>query len=500
MPTVSQALTLGLEHYRAGRLDRAESIYRQVLKQHPGNDNALHLLGVLLIHAGRRDEAIPLLEQAVAARPENPVYLGNLGSAYLTTDQFAEARATLEKAVRCDPAHADAHYHLGIVFERFAWLDVAVASYRRAIELRPKHAAARNNLGNVLFVQGKRVESLAQFEAVLADDPQSVHAHYNRALALLALGRLAEGWEEYDWRWRCHQRVTPHSDEPTWTGEPLCDQTLLVRAEQGLGDTIQFLRYLPLVRQRVRRVLVEVPASLLPLLRVSGVEGLVAQAALCDPPRSAALPPFDLQVSLVSLPRIFRTALETIPAGVPYLKADVDLVARWRDKLSGPPGLKVGIAWQGSPSYRDDRFRSIPLVCFAPLAAVPGVRLFSVQKGAGAEQIRAPQGRFGAVDLESQIDQAAGPFMDTAAIMKNLDLVITSDTAIAHLAGALGVTTWIALCAGPDWRWLAERRDSPWYPSVRLFRQARLGDWRPVFQEMARELGAFTARNPSPGP
>ncbi len=479
MATLAQALTQGLRHHQAGQLPRAEQIYRQILAQQPVHADALHLLGALALQTGRRDEAMRLLEEAVAADPTIAVYHGNLASAYLTAGRYEEARGALQQAIRRDPAFAEAYYNLGVVLYNLGRLDEAVAAYRHCLELRAGNASAHDNLGDLLRELGRFDLALAHLEQALAADPQSPKAHYDRALVLLSLGRLEEGWAEYEWRWRCREFTRRQLAEPTWDGSPLTDKTLLIHAEQGLGDTIQFIRYLPLVRQRCGDVLVEVQANLVPLFTCSGWTGLVAQRA--------PLPYIDVQLPMLSLPGVFGTTLETIPATVPYLKARPDLVDSWRQKLSRYSQFKVGIVWQGSPSYREDRYRSIPLPYFAPLAQVPGVQLFSLQKGPGSEQLSMLRSEFNVVDL-GNIDTQSGPFMDSAAIMKNLDLVISSDTASAHLAGALGVPVWLALRIAPDWRWLTYGVKSPWYPSMRLFRQKQFGDWPGVFDEIAIEL------------
>jgi hypothetical protein len=257
----------------------------------------------------------------------------------------------------------------------------------------------------------------------------------------------------------------------------------VLHTEQGLGDSLQFIRYAPLVKQRGGTVVVECLRPLARLLaRCPGIDRLVV--------KGSDLPAFDVHASLMSLPALLGTTLATVPADVPYLFADPELVERWRRELAPLPGFKVGIAWQGDPTHPKAGARAIPLRHFEPLARRPGVRLFSLQKGPGTEQLRDVAGHFDVTDFGNRLDEASGPFMDTAAVMKNLDLVITSDTAIAHLAGGLGVPVWVAVPAVPEWRWLLGREDSPWYPTLRLFRQARPGDWEGVFARMATELPA----------
>jgi Tfp pilus assembly protein PilF len=480
MPTTAQALSLGLAQHERGELAQAEQTFRQILEHEPRNAAALHALAMVGLQLGHTDEALELLDRAIAIEPTSAVFHGHLGAVLLAMGRFEPARAELERSVQCDPAHAEAHYNLGIALYNLGRVDESVASYRRCVQLQSNNASAHNNLGDVLRELGKFDEALVHLEQALAAEPRSPHAHYNRSLIWLSQGRLAKGWGEYEWRFHCTDLKQRPLAQPAWDGSSLADKTLLLHAEQGLGDTLQFIRFLPQVRRRCRDVVVEVQPSLVPLLRQSGFDGLIAHGS--------PLPRFDVQLPMLSLGRALGVTLETIPRDVPYLQANAELVERWRADLSGLAGFKVGIAWQGAPTYREDRYRSIPLAAFAPLARVPGVELVSLQKGPGVEQISMLGGSFHVVDLGSRLDERSGPFMDTAAIMKNLDLVITSDTVTAHLAGALGVRVWVALRIAADWRWLTARGDSPWYPTMRLFRQKTFADWSGVFDDMSAEL------------
>ena len=331
-------------------------------------------------------------------------------------------------------------------------------------------------------------DALRDFDEAVRLKPQLPAAHWNRGLLRLLRGDLQGGWPEYEWRWRQPGFVRRNFQQPRWDGTPLNGRTILLYAEQGLGDTLQFIRYVPLVQALGGKVVVECQAAAVSLIAgVKGVDAVAAQGGL--------LPAFDLQAPLLSLPGILQTSLATIPADVPYLDADPKLVERWRGELGGdersePRPFRVGIAWQGNPTHRLDRQRSIPLRCFAPLAGVPRAQLVSLQYGAGTEQLRALAGQFPVLDLESRLGDASESFANIAGIMKNVDLVISCDTAIVHLAGALGVATWVALPVARDWRaGCFERTDSPWYPGMRLFRQAEEGHWGEVFERMAGELG-----------
>ena len=309
--------------------------------------------------------------------------------------------------------------------------------------------------------------------------PDYADAHWNLSLLNLLTGDFESGWPGFEWRWQTKQQNfhRRHDSRPLWDGQPLAGRTILLHAEQGLGDTIQFVRYVPLVQERGGRVVVECQPPLLSLLADSpGIDLVLAQG---EP-----LPAFEVQAPLLSLPGILGTTLGSIPARVPYLRADPELAQSWRKKLEPLGGFKVGIVWQGNPQFKGDRQRSIPLRHYQALARVEGVRLLSLQKGPGADPLRAGATAFPVLDLGAQLET----FGDTAAVLENLDLLISSCTSVPHLAGALGVPVWLALPFVPDWRWLLEREDSPWYPHHRLFRQDRPGDWNGVFERIATAL------------
>ena len=480
-PNHFKALTcLAQVESRLGKHALCEANWRHAIERDPRNAELHFQLGSELQSQGKLAAAVESLRLAVLYEPRHSEAQNNLGCAYRALQQIQQAEQCFRLAIAAMPDSPQAHYNLGGILYELGQLDEAVASHRRALELRPHDLATRNNLGNLLYELGHLDESLVHLEQTLSVDSELPSAHYNRALVWLSQGRMPEGWAEYEWRWRCLDPAPQRLNEPLWDGTPQPDKKLLLQSEQGLGDTIQFIRYLPLVRKLCPQTVVQIQPALLPLLEQSGITGLI--------PHTAPLPPIDLQMPLASLPWVFGTTLETIPLDIPYLHASTPLIDHWRERLAQYSGLKVGIAWQGSRTYRGDRYRSIPLSSFAPLAQVPGIRLLCLQKGPGVDQMIPLREELEVVDLGSEIDESAGPFMDTAAIMKNLDLVITSDTATAHLAGALGVKVWVALRIGPDWRWLAERQDSPWYPSMRLFRQSVFGHWLPVFEEMANVL------------
>lgn len=483
---------LGLARVALGKPADAIVCYREAIRLRPDFAQAHNNLGIALRQAGKLDEAVAACREAVRVAPHMAEAHNNLGTALDEQGRSDEAIACLEQALRIKPDFAKAYNNLGIAYWHKADYVQAAANCRKAIELTPELSEAHNNLGNVLRDQGDYAAALASYEQSLKLLPDGVDAHWNRSLVWLLEGDFAQGWPEYEWRWKLKSFSTRATNRPLWDGSPLEGRTVLLDAEQGLGDTLQFIRYAPLVQQRGGRVLAVCQKPLMQILSsCPGIDRLVAQG---EP-----VPDFDVYTPLLSLPKIFGTTLQTIPAQIPYLHADRYLVEQWGRELASIKAFKVGIAWKGSPKNRMDQQRSIPLAAFEPLARVPGVQLISLQKGQGSEQIKETTGRFAVIDLAQRLDETSGAFMDTAAVMKHLDLVVTCDSSLGHLAGALGARTWIALALSPDWRWLLDREDTPWYPTVRLFRKTSLGDWSDVFGRMAAALEAAVGARQSRG-
>jgi len=516
MTPIPELVALGLREHQAGHLDQAEQVYLQILQAVPYHADALHLLGVLISQRGRDDLAVSYIERALTVKPHVAAFHNNLGFSYQALQRLDEAEAQFYQAIHLQPDFAMAHNNLGNVYRAQGKGVEAAECYRHAMRLQPDYFEAHGNLGVVLQEQGKLEEARACYEKALRLNPEHAETHLNQGMLWLTLGKWAEGWSEFEWRWRTKDMPGYGFRQPRWDGSALEGRTILLYAEQGLGDTVQFIRYLPLVKQRGGKVIVECQAPLVRLLaNFPGIDQLLG--------RGTPLPAFDVHAPLLSLPGIFQTSLANVPAVVPYLQADPALVEHWRRELQKSPkpevgsrksevespkseevqltsdfrlptsDFLVGIAWQGNPTKPFDAHRSLPLARFAPLAQVPGVQLISLQKGPGTDQLSALAGQFPVLDLGKRIDEASGAFMDTAAVMKNLDLVISSDTAVPHLAGALAVPVWVALPLASDWRWLVRREDSPWYPTMRLFRQTRYGDWEDVFERMAQELKAVVS-------
>jgi len=481
MPTVEEALQIGWKQHQSGDLRGAENVYRQILQVVPGNENAWCFLGMACHDQKRYDEAVEAYGRALEIRANFPVALSNLGNTLRQLGRLDEAVASCQRALEFKPDYSTAYNNLGVVYVALGDLEAAKTTFEKSLELMPDGVVAQTNLAAALVRQGDFQAGTERSEAALKIDPKYAEAHKNLAIVWLLLGDFERGWPKYEWRWRCPGNSLPAIDRPMWDGTSLTGRTILLVAEQGLGDTLHFVRYADVLKQQGARVVVASQTALLPILEsCPGIDELVKL--------DSAYPAFDTWAPLVSVPGLCKTTLESIPANVPYLTADPERVQYWADRLAKTPGFRIGIAWQGSPDFHADRQRSIPLEQFGTLAKIPGVQLFSLQKGFGSEQIAALGGQFDVVDFGDELDGAAGPFMDSAAILRNMDLFISSDTSVPHLAGAMGVETWLALSVSPDWRWLLDRDDSPWYPTTRLFRQQSLGDWDELFERIATEL------------
>jgi len=512
---------LGLLLQTQGRLDDAEAWYRRCISLAPDLAAAHNNLGTVLMEAGRLQSAIESFDRAIQTAPDqadactnkgrclmkleaypeaaasfqaaaaiNPASGSawrNLGLAYQKIDRRHRARDCLKKAMRLDPDNCEIYFDLGNVSLDEGDMDAVIAWYRQGVAHGPPDADRLNNMGRLLLEQGRFGEALNCFREATDCDPENAGAHFNKSLMLLLTGDFAEGWHEYEWRLRKSdwRRGYPwRLDKPRWQGEDFKGRTLLIHCEQGLGDSLQFARYLPLVKARGGRIVFEVPPVLMRLFqRFPGVDRLCKLSA-DGPPQL----PFDIYSPLLSLPGILGTTPDTIPCDVPYLFADQSASARCRRWLC-EASCRVGFIWAGSKGHVSDKHRSCRLSQFLPLAQIDGLQLISLQPEQSAEDIRH-------IDTEGNVihmgDRIAD-FADTAALVDCLDLVITVDTAAAHLAGAMGKPVWVLLPFAPDWRWQIDRSDSPWYPTMRLFRQRAPGDWQGVFTHVADALKQFIA-------
>jgi tetratricopeptide (TPR) repeat protein len=474
-----------LARQQAGQFEEAERYFYRALALAPDSaEIRLHLANLFRV-LGRRDAALDCCQEAVRLAPEFPQGRNNLGNAYRDLGQLEQAIAEFRAAIALDSGLAEAHFNLGLAVLQRGHAAEAMQSFRRALQARPGFADAHLNLGFLLEEGGDVRGAIASYRSALALAPELVEAHVNLGMQLLLAGQFAEGWKEYEWRLRYpeYSGADLAAVATRWDGGALDGRTILLDAEQGFGDAIQFLRYAALAAERGGRVVVRCAPELTDLFsRAPGVTAVV--------PRGRPLPAFATYCPLPSLPLVFGTTLDSIPARVPYVSADAGEVARWKTRLAdGEAGCKVGLVWASQSKHRTAPAKSISLDALAPLAAVGSLRFYSLQMGDAARQAeRAPAG-MRIEDLSSGLRD----FSDTAAVVANLDLVISVDTAVAHLAGAMGRPAWTLLKYAPDWRWLLARGDCPWYPTMQLFRQASLGDWNTVIDEVARELRQFAA-------
>jgi tetratricopeptide (TPR) repeat protein len=505
-----QALTL----HQVGRLAEAEALYRKILAAYPRHADATHYLGMIAFARREYGEAYRLVSEALKLQPGNAAALNNRASILLGMGRPAEALAEYDRALTLDPGNADALSNRGNALIELGRAEDALAALDRAVAAHPRHAAALYNRGNALMALDRRDDAIGAYDTALAITPTYADALFNRAKALLELGRpkealvsldrlrtlapahaaaawmqslcllldgdFARGWEKYEARWNVPPQINARRDfrAPLWLGrENLGGKTILLHAEQGFGDTLQFCRYAALVAERGARVILEVQPQLKTLL--TGLTGAAQVLAHGEP-----LPAFDLHCPLLSLPLALQTTLATIPASAAYVHPDAARVAAWRAKLGVAPGRRVGLAWSGRPTHPNDKHRSLAPDHLAPLLS-SGATLVSLQK----DHRPADEAWLAAHPEVLHFEREQRDFADTAALASLMDVVVAADTAVAHLAGALGLPVWILLPQiAVDFRWMLGRDDSPWYPSARLYRQTAMNDWPGVITRVAADL------------
>ncbi|MBB3266964.1 Flp pilus assembly protein TadD [Azospirillum sp. OGB3] len=500
MATIEEAYAVAIDHHQAGRLEEAAIIYQRILDVDPEQAHASHLLGIVAGQRGRPAEAVALIAAAVARDGSNTDFLGNLGAALKAAGRHDEAIRHFARALALEPAARGVPGNLGSALAADDRIGDAVSWLGRAAALDPSHFETLLNLGIALRDAGRFDAAETALETAKSLRPDHPHPVCELAVLKLALGDLEEGLALYERRWDYTGQSAAVSGKPVWRGEGIAGKTILLYYEQGLGDTLQFVRYAPLLADRGARVLLIVQPELRRLL--ASVRGIDRLATYDD---ADGLPGFDLCCPLMSLPFAFGTRIDAIPSGAPYITPPPDLVAGWAERLgwsrsgesTGSRPLRVGFVWSGNPRRHDptshamDRRRSVPFALMEPLLSVPGIEAVSLQVGEAAEQARA------AVAAGRLSDPMAGvtDFADTAAIAAHLDLVITVDTSVAHLAAAMGRPVWMLSRCDACWRWFRGRDDSPWYPTMRLYRQDSPGDWAPVMARVGHDLAAATARD-----
>jgi len=433
--------------------------------------------GLDLYRQGRRDDAILAYRSALVRRPDLALAHCNLGVALQEQGQLEAAIACYEAALGHAPAYPDALNNLGVARQEQGQLDAAIEHFSAALRIQPGHPLALNNLGKARQEQGWVDQALALFRQARTLSPAYVDAHFNEALALLLSGNFRDGWPAYEWRWKRPEAEPRDFGLPVWDGSPLAGRTLLLYCEQGLGDSIQFIRFAPQIKAGGGQIVLLCPPELESLFQdLPGIDRVVV--------RISTLPRCDLQAPLLSVPRLLGITLATLPAPVPYLSAPPATAAAWRQRLAGLPGRKIGLVWRGRPQHTNDRNRSLDPARLLPLLDRPGLSFVSLQKGARADDLAVFAGRGPVLDLGPELTDLAA----TAGAIAALDLVISVDTSVIHLAGALARPGWLLLPFAPDWRWLLDRSDSPWYPTLRLFRQPAPGAWDPVIDAVIEAL------------
>lgn len=537
--------------HRQGQLAAAEKIYLRILKGWPGQFDALHLLGLLKLQNGKAGEAHRLITTALAINPASADALANLGLALGALKRPADALVSFDKALALEPDHFEALANRGNVLLDLGRNDDALACFDRVLAREPRHLPARVNRGNALLALGQPDAAIGEYDAALAMNPNDMMAHFNRAtalfrtgrsaesiagfdrllslvpahaealssrglalqamgrhddalasyakaialdkdyvdahaneaLALLTLGNYRRGFAQYEWRWRRAGMPRRGFGKPLWLGEySVQRKTILLHAEQGLGDTIQFARYAPLLARGNAAVVLEVQPELKDLM--AHLDGVTVLA------RGDPLPPFDVHTPLGSLPLAFKTELAMVPTGIPYLRVSAERIAKWRPRLEALSGKRIAIAWAGNAAHMNDRNRSIALARLRPLFSALGVTFVSIQRELRDNEREVLDSEANIAHLGAELED----FSDTAAVMALSDLVISVDTSVAHLAGAMGRPLWVLLPSWPDWRWTLDRDASPWYPDARLFRQRADGDWDSVIEQVGSEIAAKFAR------
>jgi Flp pilus assembly protein TadD len=463
-----------------GRLDEAAAACERALAVDPAFAKAHVNRGVIFEQQNDIEAAIGAYRRAVAACPDDADGHANLAVALRKRGASDEALAASERAVALAPEHPLVHGNRAAILLGKGEIEAALAASQRAVALAPKDGLMWSNHSAILLNMGEVDAALAVSHRAVVLAPQHPTVRFNHSHLLLLCGDFHNGFSDYRWRRQCAGLFSSKMNfsAPEWQGEAFAGRTLLLFAEQGIGDALQFIRYLPMVAARGGEILLSVQDALAPLLRQ--LKGVTVVA------RSAPLPTFDLQLSLMDLPHVFGTTLDSIPAEVPYLHADPDKVTSWRRAFRDVAALKVGIVWAGSPIHKGDRYRSLAAESLLPRLVMPGVQLYSLQKeprAADMPVLAAPESRV--IDLAPEL----GDFADTAAAVAALDLVISVDTSVVHLAGAMGCPAWVLLPHAQDWRWLRDRDDSPWYPSLRLFRQEKPQAWDGVLARVTTALG-----------
>jgi len=456
MPTTDEVLLQAWQVHQQGNAAHAEQVYRSVLQREPNHVNGWCYLGIALHDLKRYAESAAAYERSLSLQPNFPIALNNLGNTLRYLGRVEEADAAFQRALDLSPEYFNAYRNRGTLHAWTGRIDFAFKYYYQAMQLNPNDSELHRNLGVIHLLQGN----------------------------------FRDGWQEYDYRWRCSEAIKQPYVQPKWNGQPLQGKTVLLYSEQGLGDTIHFIRFAKSLKRLGATTIVHAQPPLVALLQCChGIDYLIPNTLPVDQA-------FDYHCSMLDVAKVLQIDSTNVPNEVPYIHIPKHLVDYWSQALTKalpPAKLRVGMVWQGNPDHQADMFRSFPLNTLAPLADLDGIQLISLQRGKGTEQLKNWSSSNRIFCLPDEMDQSRGAFMDTSAIVHFLDLVVTSDTSMAHLAGALGKTTYVLLGYTPDWRWLLDRPDSPWYPTCRLFRQPKVGDWGSVVTQVKTLIASALA-------
>ncbi|MBF0225271.1 MAG: tetratricopeptide repeat protein [Desulfobacterales bacterium] len=516
---ISKQLEMAASLHISGELDKAELIYKKIINFDANSKEAFHLLGLLMYQKSEYIVSENLIRNAISLDSNVPAFYSDLGNSLKMQGRQIEAIECYKKALKLDqncleghynyanelmalnksdeaishyklaiaqnPNIPEIHYNLGIAFAKKEQYYEASQSYKNAINLKPDYYDAYFNLAHIADSMGELDEAIKFYKKAIDAKPYAPEAHFDMSLTLLRLGDYKNGWNEYEWRLLKKDKIKTFTNKILWRGEPLLGKKLLIQHEQGIGDSIQFIRYAELAKNRGGYIIFETKPSLFRLFKnVKGIDELVE----CGNHNID----FDFYIPILNLPKAFLTTWETVPAEVPYIYPEEKLVNQWLQKFQSIKGFKIGICWQGNPKNTSDSKRSVPLKYFNSLFGIENTNFISLQKQYGNDQLSYFKAEKALIDFSNELDENTGAFIDTAAVMKNLDLVITVDTAIAHLAGAIGVPVFLVLTHPPtEWRWGYDADVVPWYPTMFVFRQKQSGDWGELFYRIKESLKIF---------
>jgi tetratricopeptide (TPR) repeat protein len=475
------AMETARKFQQAGHFQQAEDIYRRILREQPNNSAVCFSLAFVLQEKGNIEEAVTYYQKTLKLNSQFVDAYYNLGSIFQRTGRLDEAVFYYEKTFQANPRHAMAYNNMGSILQQKGRVDEAIVLYQKSLQYNPGLLSAYNNLGLAFQEKGMFEEAIKCHRKALSLNQEHAIVHFNLGVLLLMHGELEKGWEEYEWRKRMHGYRARSFTQPLWDGGDIEGRTILLYSEtgyEGFGDVIQFIRYAPLISERGAKVIVECRNEIRTLLEnVKGVEQVATN--------NGHLPAFDLHCPFMSLPFVFRTTLESIPSTTPYITVGRQLVRKWEERIQDNRSkFNIGLVWAGDLRHPRVQYRSCSIEAFQPLSELDGITLFSLQKGDAAKAAKGPAEGMKIIDYT----EAVSDFADAAACMENLDLIISVDTAAAHLAGAIGKPVWTLLPFVPEWRWLLDREDSPWYPTMRIFRQPSPGDWKSVITHVADEI------------